>query len=99
METSDLLSLLIAAYKDKVERDSFERITAELNTLIVADADARRAATAADIKEMAKLKIALSRFEITYGRIKDSVGKIDAIDDYVAKIQRRIKEISYKKNR
>jgi len=34
---------------------------------------------------------------MTYSKVKDDFGKVDAIDDYVAEIQRQIKTISYKK--
>lgn len=98
METSDLISLLIAAYKDKVERDSLEKIKVELKSLIIADAEARRATAASDIREMAQLRIALNRFELTYSRIRENSGEIEAVNDYIAQIQRRIKEISFKKN-
>ena len=98
METNDLLSLLIAAYKDKIERESLDRVNAELNALIVADADARRETRAADIREMAKLRMALTRFENSYSRLKHSYGDIEAVECYLASIRRRIKEISYKKN-
>lgn len=47
---------------------------------------------------MAKLKTALRKFEMTYSSIKDDFGKVDAIDDYIADVQRQIKAMSYKKN-
>lgn len=98
MDSSDILSLLMAAYKDSVERKLFNDLRSGMNELLAAEADSRREKVAADIIQMAKLKTALRKFEMTYSRIKDDFGKVDAIDDYIADVQRQIKAMSYKKN-
>ena len=98
MDSSDIISLLTAAYKDRVERKLFDDLRSGMNELFAADADARREKAAAYIMQMAKLKIALQKFEMTYSKIKGDFGKVDAIDDYIAEVQRQIKAISYRKN-
>lgn len=98
MDSSDIISLLTAAYKDRVERKLFDELRIGMNELLSADADSRREKTAADIIQMAKLKTALRKFEISYTQIQEKYGRIDAVDGYVAEIQSKIKAISYKKN-
>jgi len=98
MDSNDILTLITAAYKDKVERDLFENLRAGMNELFAAEADSRREKVAADIMQRNKLQIALRKFEMTYSMINDEVGTVDAIDDYIADIQMQIRAISYKKN-
>lgn len=98
MDSSDIISLLIAAYKDRAERKLFDELCVGMNELLSADADSRREKAAADIIQMARLKTALRKFEISYTQIQELYGRIDAIDEYVAEIQSKIKAISYRKN-
>lgn len=98
MDSNDIISILTAAYKDRVERKLFEDLRAGMNALFAADADSRRKKAAADIMQMARLKTALRKFELTYAKIKDDFGNVDAIDDYIAEVQKQIKTISYRKN-
>jgi hypothetical protein len=98
MEANDIVSILIAAYKDKVQREVLEETRASLYALLSADADARRVKVGVDIQRMSKLKISLKRFEIKYAQIQDGCGKIPAIDDYIADVQAEIKTISMRKN-
>lgn len=98
MDSSDIISLLTAAYKDRVERKLFDELRIGMNELLSADADSRREKTAADLIQMAKLKTALRKLEISYAQIQEKYGRVNAIDDYVAEIQSNIKAISYKKN-
>lgn len=98
MDSSDIISLLTAAYKDRVERKLFDELRIGMNELLSADADSRREKAAADILQMAKLKTALRQFEICYAQIQEKYGRVIAIDDYVAEIQSKIKAISYNKN-
>lgn len=99
MDNSDIISLLTAAYKDKVERNFFDELRVGMNELLSAEADSRREKTAADIIQMAKLKIALRKFEICYSQIQEKAGKLTVIDDFIAEVQMQIKMISRRKNR
>lgn len=98
MEANDLVSILVAAYKDKVQREVLEETRNSLNALLIAEADARRGKAGVDIQRMCKLKISLKRFEIKYAQIQNRCGKIPAIDDYIADVRAEIKMISMKKN-
>ena len=42
MDSSDILSLLMAAYKDSVERKLFNDLRSGMNELLAAEADSRR---------------------------------------------------------
>ena len=99
METNDIISLLVATYKDYIEQTVLEDTRQSLNALISAEADVRRDKRATDIRKMAKLQIALSQFEINYNQIREKTGSIAAIDDYIADIRAEIKTISFNKNR
>lgn len=99
MDNSDIISLLTARYKDMVERNFFNELRVGMNDLLSAEADSRREKAAADIIQMAKLKIALRKFEICYSQIQEKYGKLTVIDDYIAEVQMQIKMISRRKNR
>ena len=93
MDSSDIISLLTAAYKDRVERKLFDELRIGMNELLSADADSRREKTAANLIQMAKLKTAVRKFEIRYAQIQEKYGRVNAIDDYGAEIQSNIKAI------
>ncbi len=100
METnsSDLITIAISAYKDKVEAEIIEKFKKEYSELLSAEVEARRQKTHALITQMAKLDIALTQFEFTYNQIKDSIGSIEAVETYIRDIKFQIKKISYEKN-
>ena len=93
-----MIDVLVAAYKDKVQRDVLEETRASFAALLGADADSRRHRMSVDILRMSKLKIALKRFELQYSQVKEKCGEIKAIDDYIADIRAEIKTLSMKKN-
>lgn len=98
METKDVLSIALAFYKDKIQSESLERFRSEFFQLQVADAEARRSMAKTLIMQMAKLKIALNQFEMTYQLIQSRAGKVEALDEYMASVKRIIKEMSDAKN-
>lgn len=98
MDSNDIISLITAAYKDKVERKTFDDLRVGMNELLAADVASRREKAAADIIQMANFNIALKKFEVTYYKIKEEYGTVNAIEDYITDIRRRIKVLSYKKN-
>ena len=99
MDSSDIISLLTAAYRDRVERELFDELRVGMEELLSAEAVSRREKVAADIIQMARLKTALKKFVISYEQIQERFGKVYAIDDYIAEIQMQIKMISANKNR
>lgn len=99
MESKEVVDLFIAAYKDKLSKDNLEKISSEYRSLLIADADARRAKTKECIVQMAKLKIELEKFENTYSKIKNCFGGIDVVDRYIQQIQMMIKKLSLEKNK
>lgn len=98
MEADDLIKILSAYYKDKVEKEIYNDLYAGMMHLLEAEADCRRAKAKADIMQMAKLKIALSKFEYSYNKLKQDTGNIEAIDKYIKGIECQIKSISARKN-
>ena len=98
MESNDVISLLMAAYKDKVNKEILNEVRDKLNCVIQADAEARRNKMATDIVQMNKLRNSLALFNIAYDKIKLESGPILALDQYVAEIQCMINAISRKKN-
>ncbi len=98
METKDVLNVALAFYKDKIQSESLERFRSEFLQLQKADAEARRSEATAVIMQMANLRIALNKFEMTYQLIQGRVGKVEALDDYIASIKQEIRKLSEAKN-
>ena len=98
METKDVLNIALAFYKDKIQSESLERFRSEFFQLQEADAEARRAMAKTLIMQMAKLRIALNQFEMTYQSIQSRVGKVEALDDYIASVKQEIRKLSEAKN-
>lgn len=98
MESSNVIELAIAFYKDKVQQELLEKLRVESRLLLHADADARRTIAREDIKAMARLKIELEKFKYIYNRISRTCGSIETIDEYLREIESNVKILSYKKN-
>lgn len=98
MESANFIELAIAYYKDKVQQELLEKFRVESRLLLQADADARRAKAREIIMAMARLKIELRKFKITYNMLSGRCGSIKAIDVYLREIEVKIKKLSYQKN-
>lgn len=98
METKDVLNLALAFYKDKVQSETFQRFHSEFDKLLETDAEARRAKVHTLVMHLAKLKIALQQFELTYENLKKKVGEVKAVDEYIISIKKEIQKISDDKN-
>lgn len=99
METLDCVSLVLAAIKDKIKEETAENFRQSYTLLLEAEVKARRAKVQAQILEMAKLRIALEKFEKTYNQIKEQCGSIESVDNYLSDIRKRIQSISVVKNK
>ncbi len=99
MKNNDIIKLVMATYKDKVQADILKNFEKEYNALLLADADARRSKQSNNIVNMVRLKMALSEFESTYLKIKSLSCSVEAIDEYILEITYKIKIISYNKNK
>lgn len=98
MDSFDLVDIMVAYYKDKVQNETIIKVKEELKKVIEAKADAQRETTTACIVKMAKLKIALERFEASYAETKKISGNIDVVDQYILKTKSYIARLSYLKN-
>ena len=98
MENANFFELAVAYYKDRVNREIFEKFHAESLRLLETDAEARRIVARENILAMANLQIALEKFKFTSDRLSDSYGSVEAIDEYIRKIEIEIKRLSYQKN-
>lgn len=98
MESANFLELAIALYKDKVQQEILEKFRAESCRLLQAEAEARRTIARENIMAMARLKIELDKFKLTYLHCSNKCGRIKAIDEYILKIEKNIKWLSYQKN-
>lgn len=93
------LELAIAAYKDKVLQETYEKLRSEAIALALSDADARRTKASILVRSMAKLKMQLAKFVATYQPIAREAGQIPAIEEYIKDIELQIKQYSYQKNK
>lgn len=98
MDSNSILTILVAAWKDKVQSECLENIRAETFRLLQADADARRVKASETILAMARLKNQLFKFETTYSMLADSCGKVEAVEEYIDGIKLKIKKLSFTKN-
>lgn len=98
MESGNFIELAVAIYKDKIQRELLEKFRVESCRLLEADAEARRVKAREDILAMAKLKNELSKFKLTYSKICGTCGNVEAVDNYLRGIEKKVKLLSYKKN-
>lgn len=98
MESANFINLVIAYYKDKIQKELLDKFKEESCRLLQADADARRMTAREDILTMAKLKMELEKFKLTYNQISSTCGSMDAIDSYIREIEIKIRQLSFKKN-
>ena len=98
MESSNFIELAVAIYKDNVQRELIEKFRVESRRLLEADAEARRSKARENILAMAKLKNELCKFKLTYSKICGTCGNVEAVDNYLRGIEKKVKLLSYKKN-
>ncbi len=99
MSSLDYVSLALAAIKDKVRQETAEEFRKGYTKLLETEAQTRRSKVQADILEMSKLSIELSKFEQTYNQIKSQCGTIESVENYILEIRKRIRLISENKNK
>jgi hypothetical protein len=99
MSSLDYVSLALAAIKDKVRQETAEEFRKSYTKLLETEAQTRRSKVQADILEMSKLSIELSKFEQTYNQIKSQCGTIESVENYILEIRKRIRLISENKNK
>jgi len=99
MNSIDYVSLALAAIKDKISEESAEEFRNSYTKLLETEAQSRREKVQANIIEMAKLRLELSKFKETYEKLKTLCGSIENVDDCISDIEKRIKLISANKNK
>jgi len=99
MNSIDYVSLALAAIKDKISEESAEVFRNSYTKLLETEAQSRREKVQANIIEMAKLRLELSKFKETYEKLKTLCGSIENVDDCISDIEKRIKLISANKNK
>lgn len=99
-DLGDLLSVVLAASKDKVYMETAEKMQAAFHELILAEADARRDKTSTLIRAMAKIDGEVIRFKREYKRIEGQLASeaITAIDSYLQTIELKKRDIAHEKN-
>lgn len=99
MDNFDYISLALAAIKDKIKEETVEKFRLNYTQLLETEVQVRRAKVQAQILEMAKLRIALEKFEKTYNLVREQCGNIESVDNYLSDIRKRIQSISVAKNK
>ncbi len=94
----DAISIAVAAWLDNTEDKNASELLKQEAILNKANADCRRDKAENLIQNMAKLRIALIKFECSYEQLKRSHGKCEFIEDKIKEIKRLIKEYSFQKN-
>ena len=98
MELNNIVDIAVAYYKDKVQQELLEKFRAEARLLLLTESKARREKAGAIVAEMAKLRIELAKFKFTYEKLSSCCGKVEAVDQYIMDIEKRIKQLSFQKN-
>lgn len=98
---SDLLSIIIAASKDKVYLENVEKMQQAFHELILAEAESRRNKVSSLIRAKAKIDVEVECFKKEYARISGQLSQeaVDAINNYLKIIEQKKKDISYEKNK
>ena len=95
----DSIKIVIASYRDHVNKELLQRFKEEYYLTLNAEADARRSKTSTIIKDIARLKIELKKFEYTYSLVKIKTGDITAVENMINSLNHRIKVMIIQKNR
>lgn len=97
---SDLVSIMMAASKDKVYVETVEKMQQAFHELILAEADSRRDKVSTLICSMAKIDSEVIRFKREYARVSAQLSPdaVKAIDNYLKIVEQKKKDIVYEKN-
>lgn len=95
----ELFSIVLAASKDKVYRETAEKMQIAFHELILAEAESRRDKTTTLIRAMAKIDSEIIRFKKEYNRIVEHLTPevIAEIDGYLKMIEQKKRDIAYEK--
>ena len=95
----DSIKIVIASYRDHVNKELLQRFKEEYYLTLNAEAEARRSKASTIIKDIARLKIELKKFEYTYSLVKIKTGDITAVENMINRLNHRIKVMRIQKNR
>lgn len=95
----DSVEVWIAGYRDKTNAELLARFKEEYYLTLHAEAEARRSKTTTLIKNIAKLRIELKKFEFTYALVKIKTGDIKSIEDMIRSLNHEINKMVSQKTR
>lgn len=95
----DSIELVIATYRDHVNKEVLQRFKEEYYLTLSAEAEARRSKTSTLIKSIAKLRIELQKFEYTYSLLKNKIGDLAAVETMICELNHQIDSMICQKNR
>lgn len=95
----DSIDVMLASYRDQNNRNLLQRFKEEYYLTLNAEADARRSKASTIIKDIARLKIELKKFEYTYSLVKIKTGDITAVENMINSLNHKIKAMLIQKNR
>lgn len=95
----DAFEFAFAKFKDSLSEQLKYDIRKSYLQLLETEAQSRRKKMSEEIISMAKLKIALEKFETTYNDFKNHYGSISEVDNWINPIKREIALKSLNKNR
>ncbi|GKU25195.1 hypothetical protein [Clostridium folliculivorans] len=100
-DLTEIIKIFSAIKKDSVREKIIENIKAANMELLKVEADSRRSKSTEIIKQMFRLDMAIKEFEINYTLLKSTsdIDNIKAIDDYIASIKKRRRDLSSEKRR
>lgn len=99
MDYFDTAKIILAFYQDRVQADLLDKLQKSYLQFLEADAEARRLKKRGLILNMADLKISLEKLKSTYSIIRQKSGPVPALDAEIKKVERKIKDYSYLKNK
>ena len=94
----DGVQLALSAYKDSLSKDLLQQFKESYYLTLNAEADSRRSKVSTDIKNMAKLRIELKKFEYTYQLVKEKTGDIGEVEKMIRQLENQIDKLKASKN-
>ena len=99
IEDYGLATMLASVYHDAVRVQELKKIQDELIQLQATEAMVRRNKADSLIAQIAKLRVELNRFEVSYRRIVSRTNtSIPSVEEYIQTVKREIKRLAFEKD-
>lgn len=94
----DGVQFALNAYRDSISKEELKKFKESYYQTLQAESDYRRSKVSTDIKNIAKLRIELKKFEYNYQLVKEKTGDISAVEKMIRQLENQIERLKNSKN-